>query len=280
MYNLTKNNIEIKIEINPLEIRSLKISGVEICYQQDGNWKKNWPFLFPIVGALKDEYFEHKNKKYNLSRHGFFREINTWEIEDEMDGLVSFVAKSNKQFKDVYPFEFEIRNQIEIIDNKLITSYSIKNLEKEKMYFSAGHHPAFKIEDEGLISFEKVETFSDDDDNGLFVRNQKNMKEIKDIRFSEIDFSNGKYYATYKLKSDYLEYSDKNYKMKLNTQDYDIFLLWSTGKDKFICFEPWMGGSDFSDRKNHNISEKDFIICLDPEETYNFELEIELEAIK
>jgi hypothetical protein len=36
MYTLKKGNIIIEICENPLEIRSLKFKGKELCYQQDG----------------------------------------------------------------------------------------------------------------------------------------------------------------------------------------------------------------------------------------------------
>ena len=279
MYTLKKGDVTLEVNLNLLEIRSLKIKDVEMCYQQDGAWKKNWPFLFPVVGRLKEDKITYENKDYKMPRHGFFRDIKNFAVEYESDGIVTFSAKSNGAFKDVYPFEFEVKNQIEINGNEVILSYEVINLEEEKeMIFTMGHHPAFISKKSGVITFEKEEQFTKKADaSGLFPIKPTYEEKIKQVKISDLSFDNGDCYFTQDLNSSWVTYEDDERKLKMSLEDYDVFLLWSASNDEdFICLEPWLGIADPYDKKNTNFEEKPRMIKIKSNDSYTCELKLEL----
>ena len=65
-------------------------------YIWNGNpdfWGKHSPVLFPIVGTLKDNFYIYENKKYELSRHGFARDLE-FEIIEKTENQVTFSLKA------------------------------------------------------------------------------------------------------------------------------------------------------------------------------------------
>lgn len=266
MKKFTKNNIEISVEINPFEIRSIKFNNVETCYQQDAGWNKNWPFLFPIVGSLRDGEYTHEGKKYNLSRHGFFRDIDGWEVESETEDTIIFVVRSNNRYINLYPWEFEIRQIIKIVDDTVNICMEVTNIDSTDMYFSMGYHPAFIRDENTLMEFDVEQNFNRDMFDGLFPREPKEQTTLKSFRMNDIDFENEGLYWTDQLKAKKLSYTYNNFKFDLDLSAYDILLLWApTTTEKFICIEPWYGTTDFIEREDYEIKNKDFILKLEPQ---------------
>lgn len=276
MYTLKKGNIIIEICENPLEIRSLKFKGKELCYQQDGAWGKNWPFLFPIVGLLKENKYTYENKEYEMKRHGFFRDITDFAVEDESEGLVTFSAKSNGKFQAIYPFEFEIKNQIEIINDEVVVSYEVTNLDTKQMIFTMGHHPAFLSKKDGVLTFDKTERFTKDVNNQGLVAEKPDYKfEIQETKIADLSFANSAFYFTQDLKSSWVRYEDSEIGYEISLDDYNTFLLWSASdEENFICIEPWLGIPDPAERENNDLHAKPRMLNIKPEESFTCELKI------
>ena len=72
---------------NPNLTAQINHFGAELCslknsedkeYIWEGNpvfWGKHSPILFPIVGTLKNNSYNYNGKEYQLSRHGFARDM-------------------------------------------------------------------------------------------------------------------------------------------------------------------------------------------------------------
>jgi galactose mutarotase-like enzyme len=276
MYSLKKDNIEIQINESPLEIRSIKFKGKEVCYQQDGGWKKNWPFLFPVIGRLKDDKITYAGQDYPMPRHGFFRDIDSFEVEDKSEGLVTFVAKSNQKFQHLYPFEFTIKNQIEIVGDEVIVSYEVINDDEKDMIFSMGHHPAFISRKDAVLTFEKEENFTQiHDDKGLYVSKPTYEFKFKEVKLADLSFAGSECYFTQDVNSSWVKYEDSEVAFEISMDDYNSFILWSnSNEENFLCIEPMGGIPDPSDRPNTNLEEKPRMQTIKPQESYSCDFKI------
>ncbi|KAF5279618.1 hypothetical protein FQR65_LT15366 [Abscondita terminalis] len=136
--------------------------------------------------------FDEKNLELTKQRICLVKAVH--QVLKEMDGLITLSMESSGGFKNVYPFEFSIVHQIEIVENELILSYEIFNKDNDEMIFSMGHHPAFIVEPEGVITFEKEESFSSESmPGGLMVREPKSFIKIKEVKFKDLDFKGQKF---------------------------------------------------------------------------------------
>ena len=138
-------------------VKSVK-TGHEFLWQ--GNpavWNGQSPVLFPIIGKLLDDKCRIDGKEYEIIRHGIARHRDFTCIEATEDTLV-FLQKSDAQTKINYPFGYELYMQFKIDKNCLTVTHSVKNPNKETMYFSLGAHPAFNCALGDTLVFDEKET--------------------------------------------------------------------------------------------------------------------------
>ena len=105
----TIKNSNLTAEINRFgaELISLK-NNAQKEYIWEGNpdfWGKHSPILFPIVGTLKNNSFHYDGKDYQLSRHGFAREME-FDLVEKSENSATFSIKSSTETLKKYPFEF------------------------------------------------------------------------------------------------------------------------------------------------------------------------------
>src|SRR5215216_5232442 len=111
MVTLENDYLKVKINSQGAELKSVISKETLLEYMWSGDpafWGKTSPVLFPIVGTLKEDTFIYDSHKYNLSRHGFARDLE-FEIEDQKKESVVFLLTSNSVTLQKYPFVFELR---------------------------------------------------------------------------------------------------------------------------------------------------------------------------
>lgn len=280
--SIQNNFLKAIIDTKGAELNSLVKITDEKEYIWDGNpafWGKHSPVLFPIVGTLKDNCYFYENKKYELSRHGFARDIE-FEVIEKSESSVVFLLKSSELTLQKYPFSFELKLTYSLIENKLSIGYSIHNLNKAKMPFSIGAHPAFALPKE-------IENYS------LSFEKQENLKCYileNDLLSNDnytISLENKVLPITTKLfEKDALIFKDlqsknvsilENGKAILNVsfKDFESLGIWSKVGAQFVCIEPWLGYSDTIETSG-NITDKEAILILEPNEKHNCSFSIEI----
>ena len=162
MQTILKNeSIKAVIKHKGAELSSLEKNGKNFIWDIDTQfWDKTSPVLFPVIGALKNEEFEFNGKKYTLPRHGFARE-KEFKIISKTDDSIVLSLKYDEETLEIYPFQFELQISYKLEDSEIFVNYNIINLGEEKMYYSIGAHPAFKIEgnfEEYSLKFDSNET--------------------------------------------------------------------------------------------------------------------------
>ena len=105
-------------------------------------WGKHSPVLFPIVGTLKNNSYQHDNVQYQLSRHGFAREME-FELIDKQENSATFSLVASPETKEKYPFDFDL-HLIYTLKNKSLTEDDFKKYILEHYTFLS--RPVFIID--------------------------------------------------------------------------------------------------------------------------------------
>ena len=75
-------NVEIKTKKQGAELTSIQHNGKEMLFDGKAFWNRQSPILFPIVGQIKDSKAEIEGQIYEMSQHGFARDMEFEQIEE------------------------------------------------------------------------------------------------------------------------------------------------------------------------------------------------------
>jgi galactose mutarotase-like enzyme len=269
----------------------IKTIGAELCSLQDdsnrefiweGNpvfWGKHSPILFPIVGTLKNNRFHYNTKEYNLSRHGFARDM-PFQIVEKKENSATFSIQSNSDTLLRYPFEFELQIKYTLSYSTLKVSYTVINKDKTAIPFSIGAHPAFALPsdfEDYSLDFEKIEPLA-----YTLLENDLVSKQTETILTQT-----NKVPLTYelfkrdalifkKLQSNSLTIVEKEKPiLKVQFDDFPNLGIWTKMGAPFICIEPWFGYSDTIESTG-NLFEKEGVIILEANDTFQATFSIEI----
>lgn len=222
----------ITVEVCPQRwgmITSVCFWEKEILYQDmlketlyDTSKSVRWwiPYLFPNAGPL--EVIKQSWKWWKLPQHGFARNVK-WGIEKQKEYQLIFKIVSSHVSKKIYPYDFEILQKIEIIDEYVVLSHEIKNTGDKNMPISTGLHPYFGVPngDKSQIDF----LFSQWGDVKDQLEKWSNDQMVSfDIEGKTI------WFVIPEIWEVQLEVSD----------DYKKIWIWSLRDKNFVCIEPVM----------------------------------------
>lgn len=254
----TISNDYLTVNINTLgaEVtRVLSNEGVDYIWNGDEKyWKRHAPILFPIVGRLMNDEYTYKGKTYHMGQHGFARDME-FNVVDEKTSSITFELKANSETKELYPFDFRLEVNYELVDHKLKTNLHVFNEGQEEMLFSIGAHPAFNVPLNGAGNYNdyKVELANKKSYDEIFFKAPyADFNSIKSINLTEpVYLSHEMFYDDAKvLKINDVEItsmlsSDKTehgVSMTAYTTEYGG--IWSSKDAPFVCLEPWWGITD------------------------------------
>ena len=271
--------LEIKTKKLGAELTSIKLNGTEKLHQGQSHWKRHAPILFPIVGQLKNGKTIINNNEYEMSQHGFARDMEFEEIEAN-----KFLLKSSEETLAKFPFKFELYVEYTINKNELTTTYKVINKDKQTMFFGLGGHPAFICEysigdyqikfnqKEDSIEFMQLE-------NGL-ISNEKAPNILKHNVIDLLPDTFEKDAIIMKnLKSNKVTLFNKKENKKILEFDFTGFpylAFWSKKGAPFVCIEPWYNTTDKID-SNGKFEDKENILKLEPEQEFECSYKIKFE---
>ncbi len=288
MHSISNDIISIQVAAKGAELQSIYHKQHKLEYLWSGDpaiWGKRSPVLFPIVGELKDKTYIYNGKKYNLSRHGFAREME-FEVTEQTDTSITFSIHSNEQILSIYPFVFAFSVRYTLIENALEITYTVENKSNETMYFSVGGHPAFKIplvdgtayEDYQLV-FNKKETAGrwPISSEGLIETAPTPLLENESILSlrKELFSADAIVFKALKSTSVTLKSIKTEHGLKVTFQDFPYLGIWETKGGDFVCIEPWCGIAD-SVNASGKLEEKEGINTLAPKGKFEATFSIEV----
>lgn len=251
--------LTIQTKKSGAELTSIQYNGKEMLFQGakvlDGNgsiyWKRQAPILFPIVGQLKNSQIQIEDKTYEMSQHGFARDMDFEEIS-KTENEHHYILKYNEETLKKYPYKFELHIIYEIIGDTLTVTYKVKNIDDKTIYFGLGGHPAFNCnynngeyeiafpEQEDEIEFLKLK-------NGLIdTEKAQNILQDNKIYLKENTFDNDAVIMK-NIKSNKVVLQNHETNQKILEFDFTGFpylALWSKKGAPFVCIEPWQNTAD------------------------------------
>ena len=286
-YEIKNSFISAKINSLGAQLNSLKKNNEDTQYiwQADASyWNRHAPILFPIVGRLKEDSYFYKNQKYSMSQHGFARDCE-FELIEKDDDYLNFKLKSSDKTLEIYPFSFELDVFYELIENRLLISYRVKNMTNGEMFFSIGAHPAFNWP---LDNEEKNDCFFEFENIKSTKRYYLNDKGLV-YKTEDLEIKDNKMALNEELfKDDALVFNDLNIKevtfknsknktyVKLEFEKFPYLGLWSKPSGApFLCIEPWFGVAD-EESSNQKLEDKKGILSLQKDESFSCFYSIEI----
>lgn len=282
--------LKIQTKKSGAELTSIQYNGKEILFQgaqvldNNGNiyWKRQAPILFPIVGQLKNSQTQIEDKTYEMSQHGFARDMDFEEIS-KTENEHHYMLKYNEETLKKYPYKFELHVIYEIIGNTLTVNYKVKNIDDKIIYFGLGGHPAFNciyssgkyeiafLENEDEIEFLKLK-------NGLIdTEKAENILQDNKIYLKEDTFDNDAIIMK-NIKSNKVILQNHETNQKILEFDFTGFpylALWSKKGAPFVCIEPWQNTADRID-STQIYKDKENIIELPKDKEYKCEFKIKI----
>ena len=251
----------LKIQTKKLgaELTSVQYNGKEMLFQgakvldSNGNiyWKRQAPILFPIVGQLKNSQTQIEGEIYEMSQHGFARDMDFEEIS-RTENEHHYMLKYNEETLKKYPYKFELHVIYEIKGDTLTVTYKVKNIDDKTIYFGLGGHPAFNC-DYSNGEYEIV--FSENEDKIVFLKlknglidteKAQNILQDNKIYLKEDTFDNDAVIMK-NLKSNKVVLQNHETNQKILEFDFTGFpylALWSKKGAPFVCIEPWQNTAD------------------------------------
>ncbi|MCG9792902.1 aldose 1-epimerase family protein [Flavobacterium algicola] len=280
----TLDNAYLTVQINSMGAELISIKDKKNTeYMWEGNpkfWGKHSPVLFPIVGALKNDTYQYNGKNYQLSRHGFAREMEFNLIENSATKAI-FAIASNADTLLKYPFEFELQIIYTLVKNNIQIEYQVVNKNAYDMPFSIGAHPAFALpkefEEYSLQFSEKEQLHYNILENNLIADTTKELP---------LDYSNSIALEYSLFENDALIFKNLQSKtvsilegkreiVRVHYEDFPSLGIWTMPNAPFLCIEPWLGYADTVNCTG-NIFEKEGILVVQPNEQFHSKYTIEI----
>lgn len=272
---IENHRLRVTVDDHGAEITSIfdKKLNRECVWNADAAWwKRSTPILFPIVGSIWHNTMRVDGKEYNMTQHGFARDMDFECIKEEADSLL-YSLKSNEETKAKYPFNFELMIRQSIDGGKVVTVWEVINKGETVLPFQIGGHPAFMIpgvnehyDSTGTIRLLGVGNYN------LTEIGAEGCVKAEPVRLSgnEIVLTRNTFEKNAlifeKPCPHVIELYDLSGKKVLTFHSPSPSLgLWAPTKDvhaPFVCIEPWWGRTDrvgyegeFADKEYMNFAE-------------------------
>lgn len=277
--------IQIEIALTGAELKGMEYKNTSYIWKGSKEyWNRSAPFLFPVVGTLKNKQTYINGKLYHIMQHGILRD-QQFEVLEQTDNSISFINKYNDKTLEIYPFKYQAIITYTINGLQLTTKIEIKNLDNLDMPFNIGGHPGFNCPmfendtfEDYKVTFEKPETFTSPyvteiatldftkaayEAKDMTVLNLK--KSLFDIDTIIIPTANSKT----------ITLTNKEGKgIKFEYPKFKTLAIWTPYNDApFVCLEPWIGYNDRHDTDGNFIT-KDDIVTLSPNQEFTVDYTI------
>jgi len=139
-------NAHLTVDVAPLgaEMQALTSSdGRQWLWNGDATfWAGRSPILFPIVGKAPGDMIAVEGKHYPMAQHGFARR-RAFDLTAANETMCRFELATSAETREVYPFNFRLAVQHEVLDRAVTVSAEVFNNDTVAMPFGLGFHSAF-----------------------------------------------------------------------------------------------------------------------------------------
>jgi galactose mutarotase-like enzyme len=284
---LSNDNLSVTIKHLGAEITNIQTNdGLELIWQAHPKiWARHAPILFPIVGKLKNDQYKCNGKIYQMTQHGFARDLSFIQTASNHNS-VTFQLVENSQTLAIFPFHFLLEINYILIGYKLTINYTVKNTGQTILPFSIGAHPGFSCPhradenyDDYYLEFEQEEELIHHKlTQGLRSGDTGQPLKSKYIHLSTSLFDEDALIFN-TLKSKYIQLKNRqgNFTLEVGIEGWPWLGIWSKPNAPFVCIEPWHGITDIANTSGE-FNDKEGLLFLKPDEEFKCEYYIELLA--
>ncbi|WP_335554178.1 aldose 1-epimerase family protein [Neobacillus vireti] len=278
----------LTVEISKVgaEVRKVKHKKNGMDYMWTGDkayWGRVSPVLFPIVGRLNEDKYQLEGKTYEMSQHGFLRDVE-FEVQEQTPSDVTFCFESGGRYLQVYPYDFKAVIHYRLMEETFVVHWEIVNENEREMYFSMGAHPAFRIP---LLENETVRDYSlhftpaanknviEYELKDSLVHEKGNANQLSKIQLTDSLFAHDALIYS-NIDQITLVSNKSNHGVEVMFREFPFVGIWSKYTDTdgkmapFVCIEPWYGIAD-TYKTTGNFKEKFGINMLNPRESFHAE---------
>lgn len=283
MKTIENDQLLVQIHEKGAEVREVldKESGRHYMWSGDpAYWGRVSPVLFPIVGRLMNDQYKIDDQTFELTQHGFLRDVN-FDLYEETKHTVTFQYESRGRHVKQYPYEFTARIRYELLENGLKISWEIDHDGEDTMYFSIGGHPAFRIplvEGEQTSDYSLTLTpFTEHLPVQYELRNSLVREKEKGIQLEPIQLRPELFQHDAMIFSHINRVSltsGAGHGVEVDLTRFPFVGIWSPYDQEkgtmapFVCIEPWYGIAE-REGTNGQYKEKFGIQTLEKNETFH-----------
>lgn len=258
-YTLENEELQVEVDTHGAELKSMRDKASQLDYMWRGDpayYGRTSPNLFPIVGGLREKKYRYDGTEYEMSQHGFIRDMD-WKMEQISEKELHCVVEATEDTLRVYPFRFRVAIHYLLTGRSLKITWTIENCDTKKMYYSFGGHPCFTCPIHGEADkvgygydFHKdgnLTYYRNDGETGLFLPEAHELPLQKGrVTFTKDFFDTSTYILTDNETQQISLFDPQGQNYLTVSFDAPMVGLWSAeGKNApYAAIEPWYGRCD------------------------------------
>ena len=176
--------LDVHVNQKGAELSSVKNKAArEFIWQAEHIWQRYAPNLFPIVGSLLDHQYVYEGTTYNLSHHGFARDLE-FDVLHQSEHSICFILQQNQDTYQSYPFNFTLLITYTLNENTLEQAFRVINKDTKMMPVSFGGHPAFNVK--AIDEYEILPSFFnpiDFDAEAVYTTQSEDAQQHRELLF-------------------------------------------------------------------------------------------------
>ena len=306
---LTNTFFQAIVSSQGAQLLSFKNLSTGVEHIWNGNpkvWKFRAPILFPIVGRLKEGFYQWQGRQYLLANHGFARDMKHNLVESSATRLLWRLCDCDATRK-VFPWPFVLETEYRLEGSTLVFCTTVINSGTTELAFSIGSHTGLvypwgdSSKGDFVIQFEKDEVpdmvhssaeglicgawqkkLGKGAEKSIFVPQTSPYPHIKSgqIKLQDGLFASGHILTNVESRWVALVNTTTGQGIKVNTADYPYVVLWQSpsADHPFVCIEPWYGLPDLA-QTNHRWEEKPALVHLQPGRSFTSNQSLSVEKI-
>lgn len=247
MHTIENSYLSIEVSAKGAELKKVfdkQLKKERMWTGSSAVWGRVSPVLFPIVGKVKEGYYNYEGKSFELPQHGFLRNQIFGLKSKTKDSLVFIFESSDQEFK-VYPFKHTVTIEYKLEGPAVKVLWTVNNLEQKSMHYSMGAHPGFLLEEGKDYEF----VFPNEKQADLYALKEGLLGDCKSVDLRSVDIKAGDFKEDAiiygQVSSVRLQAKDLSEFVQVNFEGFPFVGLWSVytkeARAPFVCIEPWHG---------------------------------------
>ncbi|WP_400193576.1 aldose 1-epimerase family protein [Hymenobacter sp. B81] len=291
-YILENDRCRVTVNQHGAELSSLvrtDLNGLEYLWQADARvWGRHAPVLFPIVGRLPNDRYQHAGQTYQLPQHGFARD-RAFALQQQTADSLTLRLRDDAASRGHYPFAFELDIEYRLAGTGLHVGWRVHNPAPDaELLFSIGAHPGFRCP---LLPDERFEDYVFRFDHpvqleryllagGLLTGATEPVPTAEQGRELPLSYElfsqDALVFKHYDFSHLTLASRRSGRGVRVEFDGFPYLGLWTKGPGApFVCIEPWQGIAG-SVSGPAELRDKEGILTLAPGATFTSSYHIEL----